>query len=205
MAPQLKFYSEILQQGMLIFLFAGCIASFVIGVWLLIKPAAVLRANQYMNKWFSTRQAMRKLEVPHDTNRFIYRHHIVAGTLIFAGAAFILYSVLFRYDQQAALTSFALKLHPVLVEIWLQSAVALLVLTSLFALLIGLFLVVRPSLLRGFEARANKYYSARAHTKFLEVMRYAPDLTLASFPRLFGVAIMTGSLYAAVSLWLFVL
>ncbi len=205
METQIKFLTEIVWQSFLIFIFIGSIASFVIGAWLLLKPASVFRANQYMNKWFSTRQAMRPLDMPHDTNRFIYRHHTVIGMLLFAGAAFILYSVLFRYDQQAVLASYAGTLNPVVLELWLESAVLLLGITSLFALLIALFLAVRPSLLRGLEARANRYYSMRPHTRFLETMRYAPDRSVSSFPRFYALAIMAGSLYVITSLWLFVL
>ena len=40
-----------------------------------------------LNRWYSTRQAMRALEQPIDVKRAVYRWHRVLGVLVFAGAA----------------------------------------------------------------------------------------------------------------------
>lgn len=193
--------NEVLFQTFTVLLIGGCVVSLVIGIALLVKPAAVLKLNQALNKWVSTRMMMRPLSVPRKTERLLYRHHKWAGALLLICAGIIIYSVLFRLEEQAVLTSFAA--YPPSIVAWLfDSTLALLLIVSLIAIGLGLFLVIRPSRLKGIEQWANKSYSGRTKTKFLEVMHYRPDRWLAAAPRLMGALILCGSAYTLVQFWL---
>lgn len=196
---EIEILGEILWQTFLIFVIGGCVVSLGIGLWMLFSPATTLRANDYLNKWISTRLMMRPLDMPRTTERFFYKHHRVVGILLLAGAAYTLYSIVFRYRQQALLKTFSLNINPHALSWLLDSAVVLLTLGSLFALVLGAFLLIRPSLLRNIEAWANKGYSGRRMTKFLDIMHYAPDRAVGASPRVFAVLIILGSLYVLVN------
>ena len=68
------------------------------------------------------------------------------------------------------------------------------------ALLVGIALVVRPSLLKGVETWANRSYSFRALGKFLEAMNYTPDRLVLAYPRVSGALITAGSVWIIASL-----
>jgi hypothetical protein len=69
---------------------------------------------------------------------------------------------------------------------------------------IAAVLVFRPSLLKGVEGWADRYYSTRRSTETLDVMRYQPDDFVRSRPRLVGAVVALGSLYALFGLSLLV-
>ena len=54
-------------------------------------------------------------------------------------------------------------------------------------------LVFRPSLLKGVESWADRYYSTRRSTESLDVMRYQPDDFVRSRPRIVGAVVQAGA------------
>jgi hypothetical protein len=75
---------------------------------------------------------------------------------------------------------------------------------ALFAAFVGLFLLLRPSMLREFEQGANRWISLRRALKPMEIPRAGVDEYVFLHGRRVGVLLVLGSLYTLVllTLWL---
>ena len=64
-----------------VLLLGGAVLGLVVGILLLFDSARVMRWNAVLNRWYSTRQAMRSLERPIDIKRPFYRWHRLVGVV----------------------------------------------------------------------------------------------------------------------------
>lgn len=200
MQAQWSIVGEIVLQSFITLLLGGAVVALGLGIWMLFRPDQVFRVNRFFSQWLSSRKATRALNQPvYRVERHVYRYHRVFGSALLAGAGYILYSLWFRYDKAAALDSFR-EYNPQVVAWLLDSAVFLLYLTSTFALAVALCLVIRPSLLRGFEIWANRWFTTRHMEKPLEVMRMHPDEAAQRNPRVTALVMVLGGLYVLVNL-----
>lgn len=180
-----------------LFLIGGCVAALFIGIWILVRPETFLRANKFLSQWYTTRKITKPLMVPRRTERFVYRYHRVLGFFIVACALYVLYGVCYEYDKNSIITAFFGSEERYPPAAWLVPALAMMVgVGGLFALVVGGFLVVRPSLLKGFETWANRWVSARSATKFLDTMWFGPDQWVMRHPRVVAILLILGSAYA---------
>ena len=121
---------------------------------------------------------------------------------VLAGAVFILYYFTVTFDKPDILANLSRNttVSPVLIE-WLLDALVLAgMIGAAFALIIGLFLLFRPSLLRKFETGANQSASLRRALKPFEVPRSGLDEYVFRNVQLAGVLLLFGSLYTLVGL-----
>ena len=200
MLAYLKFLSPIVNQTIFIFLLLGAAFALVAGLMLLFDSQRALRIGEWLDRWVSTRAAMRPLEVQHSISRPLYRMHRLVGSLICAGALYALV-VLATPQGGAAMTKSLSGLGPVRFASWISDSLRIVLLTgNAAALLFGLVFVVRPSSLRGLEAWADRNISGRKATKPLEVMHRPADQFARSHPRLVGALVVVGSLYVLVNL-----
>lgn len=184
-----------------LFLLTGCVAGLMVGIWLLVGPQAFQRVNRFFSQWYTTRKATKPLMAPRFIERFVYRHHRAFGFFIVACALYVLYGVLFEYDKASIISVFFGPVDPYPPATWLVPAMATIVgFGGFFALVVGGFLAIRPSLLKGFEAWANRWVSARRATKFLDTMYFGPDQWVMRHPRSVGAVIALASIYALIRL-----
>lgn len=192
----------VLVQSLLTFLLLGSVAGFVAGMVLLLRPEWLVRASKFGNRWVSTRQMGRSLEQPVNVDRWFYRYGRFSGMLLIAGAVYIIFSLTVRVAR-ADLIAALIRVR------WLQAAwvqpavdtlVLLLIVGSMLALIVGLFLMFRPSLLRDLELGANQRISLRQTLKPVEVQRGNVDQLVFSNVRWAGVVLLGGSVYAFVVL-----
>jgi hypothetical protein len=186
-------------------LLAGALLGLAIGAMLVLDSARVMRWNYALNRWYSTRRAMRPLDQPVDAKRVIYRWHRVLGALVFAGALYTLDVLAFRYQAGALVRIFRDLGRPDVLQLVFESLRILLIVGNVAALLAGLVLCFRPSLLKGIEAWGDRQYSGRASTKPLDIMRYQPDDFVRARPRIVGLLLVLGSAYVLVALGLAIL
>ena len=197
-----KIVADILLQSFLIFVAVGCVVSLMIGVGMLIKPERVLRLNQYLSRWIATDKLAAALDRPHGIEFALYRRHRSVGALVLAGGLYILYAMLFAFNKKAAGGALGFSLNPQLVA-WLMDALGvLLIVSSVLGLVIGFFLVVRPSVFKRFEEWANRWYATEKSLQVLEAMNLKPDEAMTRNYRVFAALIIAGSLYVILSLWL---
>jgi hypothetical protein len=178
-----------------VLLLGGALLGLVIGITLLVDSERVIRWNATLNRWYSTRQALRPLEQPIDVKRVIYRWHRVVGVLVFAGALFTLDVLAFSYKTGALVRAFAGAGNPALLSIVFEALRIMLIVGNVAGLVAAVILCFRPSLLKGLEAIGDQQFSARAATKPLEVMHYQPDELVRARPKVIGTLFALGSVY----------
>ena len=181
-------------------LLGGAALGVVVGILLLVDSERVMRWNYALNRWYSTRQAMRALERPIDVKRTFYRWHRVLGALVFAASLFTLDVLVFGFQTSALVRALRGTGNPALLSLVVDSVRVFLIAGNIAALIAAAVLVFRPSLLKGLEAWGDRQYSGRAATKPLEIMRYQPDDFVRARPRLVGGLVVLGSVYVLVTL-----
>jgi hypothetical protein len=192
--------------ALLFLMVAGSVAGLLAGATLVMCPSWLLRTSKRANRWISTRRIDRMLEQVVKVDRWFYRHHRVSGTLLLAGAIFLIYFFTTRFDKLGILVglSKALLASPSFTEALLDAMVLSILLGAVFALIVSLFLLSRPSMLRGFEQGANKRISLNRALKPLAITRIGVDEYVFQNVQLAGALLLLGSLYilAGATFWL---
>jgi hypothetical protein len=183
-----------------ILLLGGAVLGVVIGALLLFDSERVMRWNYKLNRWYSTRQAMRALERPIDVKRPFYRWHRVLGAVVFAASLFTLDVLVFGFHTSALVRALRGSGDPALLSLVLDTARLVLITGNVAALIAAAVLVFRPSLLKGLEVWGDRQYSGRAATKPLDIMRYQPDEFVRARPRLVGGLLVLGSIYVLLTM-----
>ena len=195
--------SDVLVQTFLIFIGVGCVLSLLVGLWMLLKPDATLRLNQYFNRWFATDKLTAVLVSRHNIERVLHRHHRFVGALVMGGSVYyLLYALLFAIKTKD-LTNLLFHSWSQPAALWLAAAlIVILVAGNVFAVVVGAGLLFRPNLIANLEAWANKSYGSEKLQQALDAMRMQPDELIARHIRLVGILVVAGSLYALASFWI---
>ena len=194
--------SDVLVQSFLIFTGVGCVLSLLVGLWMLLKPDATLRLNQYFNRWFATDKLTAVLVSRHNIEGVLHRHHRFIGALVLCGSVYyLLYALLFSIKTKD-LTSLLFHSWSEPMALWLAAAlIVILVAGNVFAVVVGAGLFFRPDLIANLEAWANKSYGSEKWQQALDAMR-VHRRPLERHIRLVGVLVVAGSLYALASFWI---
>ena len=156
------FIERVVIPTVVIFVLVGGLAGIVLGAALVWRSAGALRFIARMNRWVSTRQALRPLEAPHNLHAVPPGlRRWLGGFLVFGGA----FSVAFLLVRLQVLRRGS-YVPGVDVERWLVSGVMLetmkwvLVAGGALAFAVGLLMLFFPARLAAFEARMNHWYSS---------------------------------------------
>ena len=106
------------------------------------------------------RAFFQRLDEPRDVKRAVYRVHRLAGILLFAGALFALDRLWSTYKSVLAHVVHSWG-NPDLQVILVESLWLFLLLGNAVALAASLVVVFRPSLLKGVERWADRFYGLR--------------------------------------------
>jgi len=200
MTPYLKFLSEIVGQAIFVFLLVGASFALVAGLVLLLDSKRALRVGGRLDRWVSTRAAVKPLEEFRSISRPLYRMHRLVGALICAGALYSLI-VLGRPSGGEAIAKSLRSIGPAPFSAWLAESLRYILLAGNFgALLFGLVFIARPSALKKLEAWADRRISERKAIKPLESMRMSADQFLRRHPQAVGALLVLGSLYVLFNL-----
>ena len=185
----------ILWQALATFLLIGALAGAALALLLIFKPHLLGRINRATSRWVSTRHIDRLLDKIISLEEWFYRYHRPLGILIILGAGYI--SVFFGllFDRTASLQRLAGYMPARLADGLLDALVLSMLTGAVIALLAGLFLWLRPSLLRGIEEKTNKWVSSRRATKVLAVPRDNVDSYVAQHAQSIGWLLLLGSIY----------
>jgi len=199
-APFVNFVSAIVQQAIFIFFALGAVFTLAAGLLLVFSSEAAFRISGRMDRWVSTRVAIRPLEEFRNVSRPLYRMHRLVGALICAGALYSLI-VLGMASGEAAIVKSLRGVGPPRFSAWLSESLRYVLLAgNSVALLFGLVFLVRPSALKSLEAWADRRISERTAIKPLEKMRMSADQFVRRHPRAVGVLVILGSLYVIANL-----
>lgn len=200
MEQVLAILNSILLDTTLILLFITTIVAFATGLVMIISPARMAEIKTFFDRQFSLRRALKPLDIPRYKERFYYRHHKLIGSFVVLGSLFSLSVLGLGNHAQKAMALFSQSFNRVVVEILIQSAEWFLFLGNLFALSIGLIVLLRPSLLKGFEAQANRWLTTRPYTRPLESYHPEVDRSAMLHERLYGLFFILGAVYIAANL-----
>ena len=198
----LALLERVLVPALTVFLLIGSLASIAFGLALVLRTAQALSLMRGMNRWVSTRRALKELEVPRHVGepRKAGKHWF--GLFLAAGGGFVLYVML----TQIEIPRVAMVLG-VNVQRWFLAGVALqtmkwlLVVGSVLAVAVGFLMLFFPRLLEAFEARMNRWYSTRRLLPSgSESMKFPLDLLVEAYPRAAGWIVAAGSLVVAVAM-----
>ncbi|MEO6292771.1 MAG: hypothetical protein ABIO88_09155 [Burkholderiaceae bacterium] len=202
---QFNHIDVILWRTLAIFLLMGALMGMAVSLLLIFKPHLIARVNRVANRWVSMRHISRWMDRSIRIERWCYRHHRPLGLLLTLGGAYILVYFGLRFDKATALHSFSsLVSNQLLLDSLLQALVLLELISGVFALLVGLVVWLRPSLLRGMEKESNQWLSLRRATKVLDVQHGQVDLFVERHAQRVGWLLLAGNsyLFVVMLLWL---
>ena len=188
--------ADILWRSLAIFLLIGAVMGTVMALLLIFRPQLLQRVNRVANHWVSLRSISQWMDRSIRTERWFYRHHLVLGPLVVAGAAYMLLYFAWLLDKAAALRALSgYVLNPQLAGALLQALLLFAQIGAVVALLIGAVYWIRPSLLRGLETQANQWVSSRQATKVMDVTHDQVNLYVAQHAQRVGWLLLAASLY----------
>ena len=196
------FSDAVLMRSLILLLILGSIAGFFAGAALLLRPDWMMHISKLADRWVSTRQITRPLVRSIIVDSWFYRQNRLSGALLLSGAIYIVYFFSAVFDKPGALnTVFKTAIIPPAVMTGLLDALVLACLIgAVFTAIVSLFLMLRPSMLREVELRANHKTSLRQVMKPLEIQRGGLDQYVFRNVRPVGMLILTGSIYTLVVL-----
>jgi hypothetical protein len=154
---------------------AGALA-LAAGAGLLMVAGRTLRERTWLRRWLLEIDLIALLDRRRSIERPLYRHHYAFGAVVIVGAVASLVT-LWEFRDHPLVTG----VLPGILGAWGGSAV---ILTSwalaVFALGIGVFLLIRPSALKGFETAANRWIEsspADGNDVITRLVLRAPRLT----------------------------
>ncbi len=189
-----------LLQSAVIFLVIGSLAGVIVGALLVFRPQRLMRISALLNRWVSTRNFDKVLESSFTLDPWFYRYRRINGLLTLSGALYVVYFFTVQLDRAVAIESLVARLHyPHSLVVGLLDALVLsALLGALCAVFVALFMLLRPSLLRGFEEEANQWLSLRRALKPLEISRGDLDVYVMRYARQTGIFLLLGGLYTLV-------
>ena len=162
---------------------------------LIIQPAYFERVNRIVNRWISLRHLSQFFDQSVRVEHFFYRHHRIIGLVITAASSYIFIYFGALLDKKAALDALAAIWTSPFLDRLLDLFVLSLLTGGAVGLVVGIFLWMRPSLLRGLEEDANQWISSRQATKFLDVPHDGVNVFVARHLRRVGWLLLLSCLY----------
>lgn len=185
----------ILWRTLAVFLLVGALLGIVLGLLLIFRPQLLGRINRVANRWISTRHVGEMLDRSISIEHWFYLHHRVTGMAVVLGATYIFIYFGMLFDKARMLQRLSSKVPARLLDGLLDALVLSSLTGAAVALVVGLFLWLRPSMLRGIEEQANIWVSSRKATKILDVPRDQVDRYVERHAQKAGWLLLLGSIY----------
>ena len=170
----------------------------LIGLCIMLIPERMIRLSLKLNQWISTENFFNRLDEQRHGERFFYRHHVIFGIFLVIAAVYIFYAFMFSFDP--AKVSISLFSSHSTNQWLLQSLIFINLSFSILIFIIGVIVVIRPSLLKSFETVMNRWIVVDESLKRLDVQMKLPDTIFSRRPRLMGFLIVIGSIYILINL-----
>lgn len=170
---------------------------FVVGMGLIFSSARTLRFLQGMNRWVSTRDAFRAMDLPRSTEQFSHRNRRWVGWALIAGGIFSTFGLAAGVDAAAVGTTFAKGDMARLVAIVAGTLRWFLIVGSVAGVVVGGMLCFSPDALATLEKFANRWFTARRMLRGGDDMILTLDRLVEAHPRLSGGILACTALGAA--------
>lgn len=187
--------TKVLLQSSLVFLWGGCLFGFLIGAGMILRPGYLVNLNQICSHWVSTEKISEQIDQPRWTERLFYRHHKLVGVSVIVGSTMVLYTFLFSANLRN-ISQYIPRDYW-----WLSDAlIGMLLAGNMPAAIVGIIVLLKPSLLRDLEKSTNRWISTEQLLTLFNGMHFSAEQSLLRHNRITGAAIMLGSLYTILAL-----
>ena len=177
----------------------------ITGILFMLIPGQIEKVASRMNRWICTNSFFHMIDRPRNQDRVFYRYHKIVGTIVVICSIYIFYVFLvdIGYEkmvlmlEKLANTAFTMWLYPQLLNI--------LLLATVFSLLMGVIIFIRPSALKDFENWSNRWFDTNAKLKVFDTTHSFPEEKVKRNSRIFGLIVflcgcyITASMYIALS------
>lgn len=185
----------ILWRNLVVFLLVCAPLGVVVSLLLIVKPQLLERFSRVANRWVSARHFNHFLDQSISIEHWFYRHHRAFGAFVMLGSLYVFTYFGVLFDKTFALQHLNWRI-PLKLTSGLLDALVLSSLTgAVVAFMVGLFLWLRPSLLKGIEVEANQWVSTRRAIKMLEIPRDQIDSFVAHHAQRVGWLLLLASIY----------
>lgn len=167
----------------------------IAGILLVIAPGTALKLAARLNREFSIAWVQTALDAPRTAEPFIYRHHRIVGSLLTLATLYFFWQFFTSYRQQVLVDIYQGVLPIALLEALASTFTIVLVLGNSIGLVLGLVIVVRPSLLKGAESWANRWVGSEKVTDALDRKIGGPENLTHRYPRRVGLLILFAVVY----------
>jgi hypothetical protein len=180
-------YGNVLWHGLVqmlivVFLLVS-ISGLAVGVGLLVSSQKTSQLFHGLNRWFSTRHALKAVEVPHETDVVAHRYQRwLAGGFVLGGLI-ALFGLIAAVDVVAVSKIVAAKRMAPFVAVVLDSARWFLIVGSAAGVVIGAMLLFYPNAESALEKFVNKWVSSRQVVRNWDDMHMNLDLLVEAHPR----------------------
>lgn len=167
----------------------------LIGIIFIVKPGVLVQSSRKLNRWISTSGFFDALDRPRQVERIVYRYHRWFGFIILVAAGYCLYIFLMNMDMQRMIRILPVVGNPGFSEWLYEMLYYILISANTLALVAGLIMLIRPSLLKNLEAISNRWIASDKWMKPLDQPHSIPEHILPGNIRLFGLIVLIGGLY----------
>jgi hypothetical protein len=167
------------------------------GIGLIVSSARTLRFFQVMNRWVSTRGALRAMEIPRDTERLSHRNRRWLGWVLIAGGIFATLGLLFGVNTATFSAAAAKGIMRIFMAIAAGTLKWFLIAGSVTGVLVGYLLCFSPDALAILEKHANRWFSTRRALRGGDDVHPTLDGLVATHPTPSGWILVCTGLGAA--------
>lgn len=157
-----------------------------VGAGLVVSSQKTFLLFRAVNRWISTRHALKPVELPRDTDRIAHKYRKWIGIAFVVVGAISVFGLVARFDPSAVSVALAKSTGRPLVA-WIAESVRwFLAIGSVFAVVVGGMLVLYPDAESTLERFANRWISSRRIFRGADEMHMTLDRLVEAHPAPFG-------------------
>jgi hypothetical protein len=183
---------QLLSQFLLVVVLVFAVVAVLAGAGLIVSTQRTLRFFGVMNRWISTRGALKAMEIPRSTEAISHRNPRLLGWALIAGGSFAVFGLLLGVNTDA-LSATAKGDTRILVAIVAGTLKWFLIVGSVAGVVVGGLLSFSPGAMATLEKYANRWFSARRALRGGDDLHPSLDTLVAAYPRPSGwILVCTG-------------
>jgi hypothetical protein len=169
-------------QAMIVLFLVVAISGLGVGVGLILSSQRTAQLFHTLNRWFSTRHALKVVEVPHETDRVAHRYQRwLAGGFVLGGLIAI-FGLVAAVDVVALSNIVAERRAAAFVAVVLDCTRWFLIIGSVAGVVVGAMLLFYPDAESKLEAFTNRWVSSRQVVRSWDDMHLTLDLLVEAHP-----------------------
>lgn len=166
-----------------------------LGLSFLLVPERILKLGEKLNRWVTTEHYFEILNKPRYQERVVYRYHHLFGILVMVLTSVSIYMMYFNSDVIVDMEKLSLLADSAFAKWLLIMLYHILIGANGLAFILGLIILIRPSMLKTLENKANHWVHTEEKIKILDSTRELPASMFPGNPRIFGILVILGAMY----------